>query len=258
MGSLQISKTGQVGTVVLSRPEVRNALSDEFLGEIVDACAAFDLDGDVGCVVIAGQPDYFSVGADLHELAKLDPTEVLLGRRAALWRALREVRLPLVAAVSGLCLGGGFELALSCDLIVASTGARFGQPETALGLIPGGGGSQLLVHLVGRAVAADLLLTGRRLSADEALALGLVSRVCDVDDLRVAAEALAAGIAARPPVGRLLAKQALNAALAPAHSGGIPLERALYNVALTTDDARQKLEAFSAQHRRDRGTEAGA
>lgn len=233
-----------VATVTLSRTAVRNALSDSFLGEIVATLRRLERDGEVGCTVIAGQREYFSAGADIAELAERDATEVLLGPRAELWRALREIRIPLVAAVSGICLGGGCELALSCDLIVASSSARFGQPETALGLIPGGGGTQLLARLVGRAVAADMVLTGRQLSAEEACRLGMVARVCREEELLGTAARTAAEIAARPRIGQMLAKQALNAALESSLSAGVALERALYQVALTGEDARAGLEAF--------------
>ena len=186
---------------------------------------------------------FFSAGADLDELSARDPVDILLGRRAALWRAVREIRLPLVAAVSGHCLGGGFELALSCDLIVASRSARFGQPETGIGLIPGGGGSQHLVRLVGRCVAADVILAGRRLYAEEAHQRGVVARVSD--DWRADAVAVAQEIAGRPRVAQMLAKQALWAALELPLVGGIAFERAAYQVALASADAREGLAAFT-------------
>lgn len=249
--SLETSLDGRVARVTLARVEARNALSDEFLGEIVATLIELEGAGEANCVVIAGQQGYFSVGADIHELAARDATDVLLGPRAELWRALRQVRIPLVAAVSGNCLGGGCELALSCDLIVASSSATFGQPETALGLIPGGGGSQLLVRLVGRAVAADMVMTGRLLSAEEAHRMGIVARVAGEADWLELAESTAAEIAARPRLGQMLAKQALGAALETPLAGGVALERALYQVALGSEDARAGLEAFAA--RRSRG-----
>jgi enoyl-CoA hydratase len=145
--TLEIDVEADTATVTLDRRESRNALSDAFLQEIVNALRELAVRRDVGCVVIKGQDGFFSAGADLCELAERDPLDVFLGHRAELWRALREIRVPLVAAVSGHCLGGGCELAMSCDVVIASRSARFGQPETRLGLIPGGGGSQLLVHL---------------------------------------------------------------------------------------------------------------
>ncbi len=246
-GPLETHVEDGVATLVLARTESRNALSDGFLAEIVDTLSGLDESGDVGCAVVAGQRDYFSVGADIHELAARDPVDVLLGRRAELWRALRQVRLPLVAAVSGHCLGGGCELALSCDVIVACASASFGQPETSLGLIPGGGGTQLLVRLVGRAVAADMVLADRRLSGEEARQLGMVTQLVEDGDCISGAQALARRIAARPRVGQMLAKQALNAALETSLSGGVALERALYQIALATGDSRAALSEFAAK-----------
>jgi enoyl-CoA hydratase/carnithine racemase len=243
---VDVVRDGTVAILTLDRPESRNALSDAFLGEIVDALRALDREGEARAVVIAGQERFFSAGADLEELTSRSAIDTFLGRRAALWRELRDVRLPLVAAVSGHCLGGGCELALSCDVVVAARSARFGQPETGLGLIPGGGGSQLLVRLVGRAVAADMVLTGRRLHAEEAHERGIVSRLCD-DDWREQALEVARAIATRPRVGQLLAKQALNAALELPLSGGVAYERAAYQVALASTDAREGLAAFKDQ-----------
>jgi enoyl-CoA hydratase len=245
---VEVRHHGATATLLLNRPATRNALSDELLEQIVDSLQALDRGRQVGCVVIAGQDRFFSAGADLGELTARSPIDVFLGRRAELWRAIRDVRVPLVAAVSGHCLGGGCELALSCDVIVASRTASFGQPETALGLIPGGGGSQLLVRLVGRSVAADMVLTGRRLDAEEAHLRGIVARLCD-DDWLEQAEEVARSIAARPRVGQLLAKHALAAAMELSLGGGIALERAAYNVALASGDAREGLAAFA--ERRD-------
>lgn len=242
--SVTLTRQGPVATLTIDRPESRNALSDDLLGAVVAALREAERAGDVTCVVITGQERSFSAGADLSELAARSPVDVLLGQREAHWRALREVRLPLVAAVSGACLGGGFELALSCDVIVASPTARFGLPETGLGLIPGGGGSQLLVRLVGRAVAADLILTGRRLGAEEAHRLGIVARLAEEGRWLEEAMAVAAEISARPRVAQLLAKQAIWAALEMPLSSGIAHERACFQVALASGDAREGLASF--------------
>lgn len=166
---------------------------------------------------------------------------------------MRSVRTPLVAAVSGYCLGGGCELALSCDVIVASECSTFGQPETMLGLIPGGGGSQLLARAAGRALAADMVLTGRRLSAEEAREAGIVARVCDTTTWLQEARAVAAKIADRPRMAQLLAKQALSAALELPLTGGIAFERAAYQVALASDDARAGLAEFASGRKAQTG-----
>ena len=239
-----------VTTLTLQRPESGNALSDGLLRELVDLVSEAEADEAVGCVVVTGQAEYFSVGADILELAARAPSEILRGPRARLWSDLRATRIPLVAAVSGHCLGGGCELALSCDLIIASETASFGQPETGLGLIPGGGGTQLVARAVGRAVAADMILTGRLLDAAEACRLGLVARVCAPANLLHEARAVAATIAARPRLGTMLAKQALLAAQEAPLTVGFDLERALYNLALSDPEARSGIEEFAARRSR--------
>jgi enoyl-CoA hydratase/carnithine racemase len=248
--SLETQIEGAVATVTLNHAESCNALSDAFLGEIVAELQRLDAAAEIRCAVIAGQDRFFCAGADLGELSDRDPIDVFLGRRAELWRAVRQVRMPLVAAVSGYCLGGGCELALACDIVVGSRTARFGQPETRLGLIPGGGGSQLLVRLVGPVIAADMVLSGRELTAKEAHRFGLIARLCDTSaDCLAEAGALAAQIAERPRVGQLLAKQALTAAMELPLSGGIAFERAAYQVALSTNDAREGIAAFAEKTR---------
>ncbi len=244
--SVDVSVKGRVATVTLNRPQTRNALSDEFFAELIDALQRLDRGRQVGCVVVVGQPEAFCAGADLRELSDRTATEVFLGQREELWRALRQVRVPLVAAVSGYCLGGGCELALSCDLIVAARSARFGQPETGIGLIPGGGGSQLLVRALGPSLAADMILTGRRVTAEEAHRVGLVARIAEQDGYLAEATNVAERIAARPRVAQLLAKQALCAARELPFGGGVAFERAAYHLALASGDARRGISAFLA------------
>ena len=250
MADLSVVLADGVATVRLEREASRNALSDGFLAELVATLVELEAGREVGCAVIAGQQRFFSVGADIHELAARDAADVLRGDRAESWRRLRDLRLPLVAAVSGHCLGGGCELALCCDLIVAAEDASFGQPETALGLIPGGGGTQMLVELVGRSVATEMILAGRVLGAAEARDLGLVATVAGPDRWLAEAEELAGRIAARPALAQMLAKQAIRAAAeAPLHTG-TALERALYQVALAEPDSRRRLSEFAAKRAR--------
>jgi enoyl-CoA hydratase len=249
MADISVAFDDRVATVRLERESSRNALSDRFLAELVSALVELEADQKVGCAVIAGQSGFFSVGADIHELAARQATDVLRGDRAESWRRLRALRLPLIAAVSGPCIGGGCELALCCDLIVASGEATFAQPETALGLIPGGGGTQMLVELVGRGVATEMILAGRVLTAAEARDLGLVARLAEPDQWLQEAQALAGRVAARPALAQLLAKQAIRgAADAPLHAGAA-LERALYQVALAEPEARRRLGEFAARRR---------
>jgi enoyl-CoA hydratase len=172
-----VERDGRVGVVLMNRPKQLNALSGELMGALVETLRALDEDGEVRAIVVGGNERAFAAGADIQELAAGTPISLYENRRIDAWDAIRAVRTPLVAAVSGFCLGGGCELAMLCDLVVASETARFGQPEINLGVLPGAGGTQRLTRAVGKAVAMDLILTGRMLSAREALDFGLVARV---------------------------------------------------------------------------------
>lgn len=230
--------------VTLDDPTNRNALTNEVLESIVAALDRLEADGETRCVVLAGAAKVFASGADIRTLADATPLELYYGRRAELWSALRRVRVPLIAAVSGFCLGGGCELAMYCDVIVAARSARFGLPETQLGLIPGAGGTQLLPRAIGRAKAMDVILSGRLLDAEDAERAGLVSRVVDDDEWRDAAEALAAKIAARAPLAQRLAKEAVTRGLSLGLEAGIDAERTAFALALGTTDAQEGIDAF--------------
>ena len=167
-----VEREPPVATVLLNRPDQLNALSDELMDELVSALAELDRDEEVRCIVLGGNERAFAAGADIGELARASAIDLYYQRRVERWDAIRGVWTPIVAAVSGFCLGGGCELAMSCDLIIASETAQFGQPETTLGIIPGAGGTQRLTRAVGKALAMDVILSGRRLSADEALRPG--------------------------------------------------------------------------------------
>src|SRR5207248_5576329 len=172
-----VERDPPIAVVLLNRPQQLNALSDELMDELVGALQELDRDDAVRCIVLGGSERAFAAGADIGELAQASAIELYYQRRVERWDAIRSLWTPLVAAVSGYCLGGGCELAMSCDLIVASESAQFGQPETGLGIIPGAGGTQRLTRAVGKALAMDMILSGRRLSAREALRAGLVARV---------------------------------------------------------------------------------
>jgi enoyl-CoA hydratase len=242
--AILIERDARVATITLDRPAQRNALSDALLGELADALAALDDDPSIGCIVLTGGERQFAAGADLRELAGRGLEEVVLGPRTRLWSAVRSTRQPLLAAVSGWCLGGGLELALACDLIVASETAVFGQPELAVGLIPGGGATQLLVRAVGRALAADVVLAGRTLEAQEALVAGLIARVLPLARWQEGVRGLAAEIADKPAIASRLAKQALRLAEETPLSAGIAFERAAFHVALGVTDAAEGIDAF--------------
>ncbi len=233
-----------IATVALNRPERLNALSEPLVAELVAALRELDDDDAVRCIVLTGSEQAFAAGADIGELATATAMDMLDARRRDRWAELRAVRTPVVAAVSGYCLGGGCELAMCCDLIVASETAQFGQPETALGLLPGAGGTQRLTHAVGKALAMDVILSGRRLTAQEALAAGLAARVVPAGTWLEDAKALAAEIAARGPVASRLAKEAVNRAHEGPLTFGLDYERRLLCLALASEDAKEGLNAF--------------
>ncbi len=242
-----IERHGAVALARLDRPERRNALSNDVLELLAAELAALDRDPDVRCLVVAGGEDVFASGADLRALAGRDAIELYLGRRFELWDELRRRRTPTVAAVSGLCLGGGCELALLCDIVVASETARFGLPETGLGLIPGAGGTQRVARAIGKAKAMDVVLSGRLLRADEAERDGLVARVAPAGEWLDAALALAAKVAARAPVAQMLARDAVARAFETPLEAGLDVERRAFALAFATADAREGIDAFLAK-----------
>ena len=233
-----------VGLARLDRPDARNALSAELMEELAALLERWDDDPDVGCIVIAGGDDWFAAGADIKVMAKRTFEEVLTSPAARFWPRLAAVRTPLVAAVSGYALGGGCELALACDMIVASEGAEFGQPEILLGIIPGGGGTQRLARVMGKQRAMELVLTGRRIGAAEAKELGIVTSVAPADAWLDAALELAATVAERPPLAVRMGKQAVLAAEEMPLSAGLDHERRLYELAMATEDRVEGMTAF--------------
>jgi enoyl-CoA hydratase/carnithine racemase len=245
MGELvETSVDGHVALLRLNRPEARNALSPEMMEEIASALERLDPDPDVRCVVIAGSDEVFAAGADIRAMSERSFAEALYHPAAAFWKRLAAVRTPMVAAVSGWALGGGCELALACDLIVASDTARFGQPEINLGIIPGGGGSQRLARVLGKQRAMELVLTGRRVSAEQAAEWGLVNEVVEGEGWLEAALELAGRVAAQPPIAARLGKQAVIAADETTISAGLEEERRLYELAMATEDRVEGMTAF--------------
>ncbi len=234
----------RIATVLLNRPDRLNALNGELMGELADALRALDDDRDVRCIVLGGSARAFAAGADIGEMATASAMDMYAAKRIERWDAIRSVRTPLVAAVSGYCLGGGCELAMSCDLIVASESAVFGQPETGLGILPGAGATQRLTHAVGKALAMDVILSGRLLSAREALAAGLVARVVAREAWLDEAKRVASDIAAKGPIANRLAKEAVNAAYEGPLSLGLDYERRVLYLAFASEDAKEGLSAF--------------
>jgi enoyl-CoA hydratase len=239
----------RVATAILNRPQQLNALSDELMAALVEALTQLDADEDVRCIVVAGHERAFAAGADVGMLAETTPVAAVTSDRLARWDAIRKVGTPLVAAVSGYCLGGGCELAMLCDLIVASETAQFGQPEINLGLIPGAGGTQRLTRVVGKSVAMDVILSGRFLSAREALAAGLVARVVAREAWLDEARRVAADIAQKSPIALRLAKEAVNRAYEGPLQLGVEYERHAFGLALSSEDAREGMSAFLEKRR---------
>jgi enoyl-CoA hydratase/carnithine racemase len=241
---IETSVERRVALCRLNRPEARNALSPELMEELATAVEAFDADPEIRCIVIAGSDQAFASGADIAALRDRSFEESLRHPAAAFWRRLAACKTPLVAAVSGFALGGGCELALLCDLIVASETAKLGQPEITLGIIPGGGGTQRLARVIGKQRAMELVLTGRRIDAGEAERFGLVNEVAGEREWLQRALELAQRIASRPPIATRLAKQAVLAADEAGLSAGLEHERRLYELAMATEDRIEGMDAF--------------
>jgi enoyl-CoA hydratase len=239
-----VERDGPVGVVLMNRPDKLNALSSRLVTAIADALEEFDRDREIRAIVLGGGERAFAAGADIDQMEGSDPASVLDGLRLDAWDRIRDVRTPVVAAVSGYALGGGCELAMLCDLVVAAESAQFGQPEINLGIIPGAGGTQRLPRAVGKALAMDMVLTGRRLSAREALQYGLVARVVADEAWLEEAKRAAHEIAERSPVALQLAKEAVNQAYEAPLQPSILFERRAFVLARGSEDAAEGLKAF--------------
>ena len=249
MSLVEVEREGAIAVVLLNRPEALNALSDELMDELVSALEELDRDGAVRAIVLGGSERAFAAGADIGELAEVSAIELYYQRRIERWDAIRGLWTPLVAAVSGYCLGGGCELAMACDLIVASESAEFGQPETGLGIIPGAGGTQRLSRAVGKALAMDVILSGRRLSAREAHAAGLVARVVAKEAWLDEAKRVACAIAEKGPVATRLAKESVDRAFESTLATGLEAERRALYLAFASEDAGEGLTAFTEKRK---------
>ena len=233
-----------VGIARLNRPESRNALSADLMEGLAGVLEAWDTEAEVRCVVVAGGEDVFAAGGDIKSMAARSFQDALVTPTARFWPRLAAVRTPLVAAVSGYALGGGCELALACDMVVASETAEFGQPEITLGIIPGGGGTQRLTRIMGKQRAMELVLTGRRIDARGAHALGMVNAVAPRRRWLEQAIELAEVVARRPPLAARLAKEAVLAADETPLASGLQYERRLYELAMGTEDRVEGMQAF--------------
>ena len=244
--TILVSQADRVGTITLNRPQALNALNSQVMTEVTSAAADFDADPGIGAIIITGAGGKaFAAGADIKEMASLSFSEVFEADFFAAWNKLAAVRTPLIAAVAGYALGGGCELAMMCDVLIAADNAKFGQPEIKLGVLPGMGGSQRLTRAIGKAKAMDLILTGRTIDAAEAERSGLVSRVVPADTLLDEANAVATTISQMSRSAARMAKEAVNRAFESSLTEGLLYERRLFHSAFATDDQTEGMAAFT-------------
>ena len=237
-------KRGKVGLITLNRPKALNALNNLLMTEVMDALESFDGDDAIGAMVITGDEKAFAAGADIKEMSGRSAEEMKEADHVAVFGRIRSVEKPVIAAVSGWALGGGCELALSCDLVVASESAKFGQPEINIGVIPGAGGTQRLTHAVGKALAMEMILNNRTLSAQEALQHGLVNRVVPVADYLDEALKLAGEIASRAPLAVRAAKKMVNLTYERFLADGLAEEKQTFYELFATEDQKEGMLAF--------------
>jgi enoyl-CoA hydratase len=239
-----VETRGRVGLIRLNRPQALNALNAALMRELAHTIDGFEANDTIGCVVITGSDKAFAAGADIKEMADKQFTEVFLGNFAVTWDRVAHARKPIIAAVAGFALGGGCELAMQCDLIIAADNAKFGQPEIKLGIIPGIGGTQRLTHAVGKAKAMDLILTGRMMDAAEAERAGLVARIVPLASLVDDAIEVAETIASMSLPSVLAAKEAVNRAFETSLAEGVNFERRIFHSLFATADQKEGMAAF--------------
>lgn len=242
--TIKVETRSNIGLIRLNRPDALNALNNEVLQELTAALEAFASDAKVGAVVLTGSDKAFAAGADIKEMRDLEFADAYVDDAFAGWRAISDFRKPLIAAVAGYALGGGCELALMCDFIIAGKSAKFGQPEITLGIIPGMGGTQRLVRSVGKAKAMDMCLTGRQIGAAEAESCGLVARVVDDNELVEEAIRAAGKIAGYSLPSVMMAKEAVNRAFETTLSEGLSVERRLFQSLFALEDQKEGMTAF--------------
>jgi enoyl-CoA hydratase len=239
-----VETRGKVGIVRLNRPAALNALNTALIGELASAIDGFEADPNIGCIVVTGSEKAFAAGADIKEMATKSYLEAFMGDFVANWDRLAHARKPVIAAVAGFALGGGCELAMQCDFIIAAENAKFGQPEIKLGVIPGIGGTQRLTRAVGKAKAMDLCLTGRMMDAAEAESSGLVARVVPLASLMDETMKAAETIASMSLPAVMLAKEAINRAFETTLAEGVRFERRVFHSLFATEDQKEGMAAF--------------
>ncbi|WP_017931511.1 enoyl-CoA hydratase [Robiginitomaculum antarcticum] len=247
--TIEVSQEGRVGIIQFDRPKALNALNSELSGEVAHALRSFEANDGIGCVIFTGSEKAFAAGADIKEM---QPKGFMEHYRVDIfdnWETLVNFRKPTIAAVSGYALGGGCEVAMMCDIIIAADTAKFGQPEITLGVMPGMGGTQRLIRAVGKYKAMDMCLTGRRMDAVEALNCGLASRVVSADELMETAKAAAATIAGHSLPIAMMTKETINAAQEMSLSQGLRYERRLFQAMFTTEDQKEGMAAFAEKRK---------
>ncbi|MFB1299293.1 enoyl-CoA hydratase [Mycobacterium sp. pW049] len=243
--TILVDRDGRVATITLNRPKALNALNSQVMAEVTTAAAELDADPGVGAIIITGSEKAFAAGADIKEMASLSFADVYSSDFFAGWGRFAATRTPTIAAVAGYALGGGCELAMMCDILIAADSAKFGQPEIKLGVLPGMGGSQRLTRAIGKAKAMDLILTGRNMGAEEAERAGLVSRVVPADSLLEEAKSVAETIAGMSLSASRMAKEAVDRAFETTLAEGLLYERRLFHSAFATDDQTEGMNAFT-------------
>ncbi|MFJ8621504.1 enoyl-CoA hydratase [Kitasatospora sp. NPDC093550] len=243
--TILVERKGRVGLITLNRPKALNALNTQLMNEVVAAATAFDRDPEIGCLVITGSEKAFAAGADIKEMQGNVFPDVYLDDWLGPWDRLAALRKPVVAAVAGFALGGGCELAMMCDILLAADTAKFGQPEIKLGVIPGIGGSQRLTRAVGKAKAMELCLTGRMMGAEEAERAGLVSRIVPADQLMAEALATAETVASMSTPAAIMLKESVNRSFETTLAEGVRFERRLFHAAFATADQKEGMAAFA-------------
>lgn len=239
-----VSTEENIGVIQLNRPDALNALSPDLMAEMVEALEAFDQDPKTGCIVLTGGEKVFAAGADIKRMAEASAVDMLLIDQLARWDRIRKIHKPIVAAVNGYALGGGCELMMMCDIIIAGENAKFGQPEINIGVIPGAGGTQRLTRAIGKAKAMELILTGRQFTAQEALDMGLITKVMPSELTIEEAKTIAKTIASKPAIAVRLAKEAVLKAFDTTIEGGLDYERKLFYMLFATQDQKEGMAAF--------------
>ncbi len=240
---------GAVAVVRFNRPDVLNALNIQLVDELIEKLGELDEDKAVRCIIVTGNEKAFAAGADIKEMAEASAVEMYERNNFARWELIQEIRTPTIAAVSGFCLGGGCELAMHCDMIIASESAKFGQPEINIGVIPGAGGTQRLSRTVGKYRAMELILTGRFFNAREAWEMGLLTRVVPDEALQEEAMKIASEIAERSPMAVRFAKEAVNKAFSTPLAEGLDFERKMFTLLFATEDQKEGMKAFSEKRK---------